>query len=148
MFYKGIGICPNCRKRAPEPHKALCLECLEKRRESDERYRKTHRKKRKNTTTERRKQNGICVTCGIRKAVNGKTRCGICLEKQREQAKERRGAYLERYERPTYGMCYICGSKELYENRHLCKRCYDNACKNIAKGRITQQENGISVHSW
>lgn len=148
-MFKEIGICPTCQKRKAEPHHVECYECLDAKRL---RYYKNKESlktnKRKNTTAERRKADGICVTCGKRKAMNGKTRCGICLVKQRKQAKERRGAYLERYERPTYGMCYICGSKELYENRNLCKRCYDNACKNIAKGRLTQQENGISVHSW
>lgn len=136
-FLLSMGICPNCQKRAIEPNKHACYECLGRERD---RY---HRRKadgsldkkcaqdnsRKMTVYYRRKRDGICTRCGKRNAQCGLL-CGRCYSKYRSKQLLKQDD-IQRSERPAYGRCYICGADELYEGHKVCKSCYETRMKTI-----------------
>lgn len=131
--YKSIGICPQCRKHEAEPNHVLCYECLDEKRQK---WRNSEHKKRKvNSTIEKRKESGICTRCGKRDASDGKLKCRFCLAKERNKQRERRNTTIPRCERTVYGYCYICG-KTCYKDSKLCKEHYDKAVNNVTKGRM------------
>lgn len=66
-------ICPECRAKRYSAIKPLTIERKEK-------YNKRFKKQQKALYKER-KTNGICTRCGKRRAIQGKTKCGVCLER-------------------------------------------------------------------
>lgn len=135
QFYKSMGICCECQKRKAEPNLVRCWECNEKHKKRNSKRRNELEKPTVNTTVQKRIELGICTLCGKRKAQDGKRKCGICLVNERNKQRERRKAYITRSERKSYGMCYICGIDEIYEDTGLCKKHYDIASRNLEKGR-------------
>lgn len=131
------GICPRCQKRAVEPNKHACYECLGRERD---RY---HRRKaegildkkcaqdnsRKMTEYYKRKRDGICTRCGKRNAQYGLL-CGRCYSKYRSKQLMKQDD-IQRSERPSYGRCYICGNYGLYDCHRVCKECYETRMKTL-----------------
>ena len=94
------GLCPRCGERSPEPGRALCGGCAEKRnragRARDARLRaegkprrdpiKAREYDRERTRREReeRRARGSCIRCGTRPAAPDRASCEPCLEKRRE----------------------------------------------------------------
>ncbi len=94
------GLCPRCGQMPPEPGRALCASCAEKRnragRARDARLRaaakprrdlvKVREYERERTRREReeRRARGICIRCGERPAASDRASCEPCLEKRRE----------------------------------------------------------------
>ncbi len=118
-YKKMIGQCVRC-SNAAEPGKTLCLECLG--RDSD-RY---HASERKSNETKmvryyERKENGICTRCGKNPKKKGLL-CGRCYGKFRSKQIAKRSDIL-RHERPSYGLCYICGEPKMTD-RNVCESCY------------------------
>ena len=111
--------------------KYRCYECNEK-----------HNKKSKDTYNSEKmkiynkvkytecKNNGICVICKKRKAVDGKSQCSVCLAKSREKYHKNNSSVMPRYLWSSYGLCYRCGNKldgQLNTNgdkSKLCSVCY------------------------
>ena len=136
QFYKRLGICVICHKEKAEPNIVRCWECNERQKNLEK---NRNRKVEFNTSVKTRKELGICTLCGKRKAKENRVKCEICLIKERDKQRMRRGANIARSERPSYGFCYICGTEENYNDSALCKKCYENASNNIAKGREKQK---------
>lgn len=136
QFFKSIHVCVNCHKRQAEPNIVRCWECNERQKQLEK---NRHKKVEYNTTVKKRKELGICTLCGKRKAKEGRVKCGICLAREREKQRTRRGTTILRSERQSYGLCYICGTEENHNDSGLCKKCYDTATKNVAKGREKQK---------
>ena len=136
QFYKRLKICVRCHKNQAEPNRVMCLECSGA--ESD--YRK---KKRKCSDTDefkkkdldkyyKLKQQGICTYCKHEKALQGKTKCQKCLSKIRNKRNAKK-CDIDRSERVSYGLCYICGNDGLYKDTHVCEKCYKKRYESISK---------------
>lgn len=136
-FLLSQGICPQCQKRAVEPHRKACYECLA--RERDRYYKRRAdgslaKKSARNGVRKmeeyyRRKEAGICTRCGKKSAEHGLL-CNRCYVKYRAKEIARRNN-IHRSERPAYGKCYICGAEELYDGHKVCKACYEKRLKTL-----------------
>ena len=88
IFFLNLKICPICRRNRLYYGEKSCLECKAKKNEYNHRHYLEYRdviterqnKKHRELYAERKTQ-GLCVTCGKRKAVYGKVRCHMCLYK-------------------------------------------------------------------
>ena len=148
-FYKSIGICIVCRKRAAEPNKTECIECAERSRIRQERKRKSLTEDEKKSLNkkireshkrlyEERKKNGLCTKCG-RKAQYGNRLCIECYVKTIQKSKK---VGLARSERPSYGLCYFCGERSLH-GMGVCAKCYDRVEKAREAKRNGQKSGNI-----
>ena len=75
---------------------------------------------------EEHKAAGICVTCGTKKAVEGRVMCRECAEKSRIRTAERRKWLKEKH------YCTDCGCEKVYGEEKLCPEC---AAKKYASNR-------------
>ena len=88
-YYLSRGICPYCREVPIFKGEKSCPECKAKtanisaafREENREHTNRLCAQSHKNTYW-KRKEAGICVKCGKRKAVSGMTLCGVCRVKK------------------------------------------------------------------
>lgn len=74
------------------------------------------------------KDNGICVRCGQRRAIEGKTMCSVCQEKIRKWYKDNRSKRCAKgrqhyKERKAQGVCVSCGISRPVEGRVRCATC-------------------------
>ena len=146
-----IGICINCQSEYAEPGKQQCYDCAEKNRlkaqvryaaETEEQRTERLLKRRVifKLRTEKMKAAGLCTRCGKRKVAllnHNSTRCLDCILTTNRRNVARKPDTLLRSERPSYGLCYICGSTAI-DGKKLCARCRDTSLANLAKSR---QEN-------
>ena len=115
-----MKICPRCGKNKLWGDEKMCIDCREKMYE----YNKSRRSKENKNYNKIRKQNGLCIKCGKRPPVEGKTKCAICSEKDRIRMREyrmKKGIDVDRSERPAYGICYFCGSN--INSGKICSSC-------------------------
>lgn len=82
-WYRDHGICVNCYKTFSEPGRAYCRECYrrirarQKKADPDGSINRQRNQQRR----DRLKSSGMCVTCGQRAAVPGRSLCPACAEK-------------------------------------------------------------------
>lgn len=131
------GICRDCGQRDVEPNTQLCFECAQRKYKKANEYYQKHKEKIKEQAKERskkiyeeRKENGICVKCGKRKAIKGLTFCIECRAKSKRVKDKRWNNDINRSERPSYGMCYVCG-KKITSNEKLCDICLERCRKQM-----------------
>lgn len=160
-FYIEIGVCPMCRKNSLIGTEKLCKECAAKKAETAakcrdknrELYNKNHREYRKVIYRER-KDAGICVRCGKRKAREGKAMCPICAKKDAEYhrtryANTKHNVDVPRSERPDHGLCYICGAP--IESGKICETCRKRLIKNLQKSKgnnYWRRDNKVAFAKW
>lgn len=132
-FLKNIGLCPKCGKNSLWGNEKMCLECSatayeENRRNREKRnaYAKEYYKK----SMEELKKLGLCRSCRKRNVEKGHTYCSTCLAKKRERSHGK--VDIPRNERPSYGLCYICG-RSLNGNKKICPQCSEKMTKNLPK---------------
>lgn len=95
-FFTSIGMCPRCGKNELFGDEKRCPECRAKSNKYDyERYHKSSRRlEQKKLSANRlyheRKEQGICVKCGTRKADTNHVTCTWCRKKENAKAVERR----------------------------------------------------------
>ena len=149
-YLKSRGICVTCGSEKAEPKRVRCLECLYKASESSIKSREKNIEKVRKKERERRKQkyremraDGIC-SCG-KKAIKGKSYCVECKIKAKRRYQEKTKEVVRREDFVYLNLCGICGSKELVENKKLCKRCYENSLKGL---EIANQKRSIEKHIW
>lgn len=86
-FYIGIGICPVCRKNKIFKGERKCPECKANATIHWSKYISPERKSTNNLTAHerylKRKELGLCVTCGKKKIDDGYVRCPKCREKNK-----------------------------------------------------------------
>jgi hypothetical protein len=148
-WYKGHGICPQCRIQDAEPGKTLCFDCLEKARVRANKYNKKHVKEKSQRDRERyykRKEEGRCVKCG-KPSLKG-TLCVECAVKNNRRGNERNhkeGKCFPDGLRTELGICKWCNEKavdgSIYCEKHLeqkqkiiaenAKKCTDESRKLI-----------------
>lgn len=127
-----LGFCPRCGKNRLFGEEKMCIECREKM----YKYNKQHRSTKTYNYTQIRKQNGLCIKCGKREPVSGKTKCMTCAYKERMRARDyriRKGIDAGRSERPYYGKCYFCGEK--INSGKICEKCKEKAIKNLPESK-------------
>lgn len=142
LFYKSMGICPQCGINTHAPNRVRCEECLVKnsisrakaiqKETSEKRYtRQTNHKEYLKRMRAERKSQGLCIYCGKPIAKGSSV---FCLEhKLKNQEKnDRRKSSILRSERPSYKLCYICG-EAIEEDRKICPQCAENVTKNLPK---------------
>lgn len=149
-FWRKMGICPECGKNKLFGDEKVCPECRAYRAE----YRATHPisaeqkkrdkerfRKQQKALYQERKNTGICTRCGKRKAMPGKTKCGICLEKDAEQKRMKtlRNGSVKEYRKENH-LCYTCGLPIDRAEGQICQKCWqkfhDNGVRNAARVKI------------
>jgi len=141
LWYKSMGICPQCGTNKAAPHRVRCEECLLKNAESSEKQREgkpgTIRKQRHRSYLKNlrniRKENGLCVWCGKPICSSSTVFCIDCKLKNQKKNEQRKSG-IERNERPNYGFCYTCG-EPLDRDGRVCKKCAEKMAANLPKNR-------------
>ena len=134
-WYKNNCICVRCRHARAEPNRVMCWKCIENEKEYNRIKRESNKEKYKNKDNEkykRLKEQGICTYCKRKKAEFGKTKCKKCLAIIRNRRNSKKND-IERSERISYGLCYICGKNKLMENKGVCEICYKKRMESISK---------------
>ena len=142
-FYKKIGICHICRKNKLFGSERACPECAAKQYSYNVNQDKDKAREYQRAYSSRRKElrqmyldNGICPNCRKRKIEFGKKKCKPCLLKD---AEIHRNKHIPvRAPAIANGFCYQC-LKEKATNGKLCEKCYAEACKNLEKGRDSNE---------
>lgn len=95
-YFLSLGICPICTRNKLYGDERRCLDCKEKSalyyntiKRDVKRYKERLEKKleQDKITRAERKEKGICIECGRRKARYNRVRCEICLEKNATKAR-------------------------------------------------------------
>lgn len=149
-WYAQHGICVVCGQNSAAPHRKLCWECLDDRREKAYKYRANMTEEQKQATRKEacerskkqyaeRKAAGKCVRCGKKPAEPGKVTCTMCLKKdaKRHMKKRRENGALPRYMFGDGYHCVTCG-KDIDNGKKQCDECRCNAAHalEIARGKI------------
>jgi len=125
-WYQEQHICPCCRKTKLIGDEKICLECGAKRyalgRKQSENGKK--REQRINRENKRRSQ-GLCPRCGGT-VEDGYVFCKDCrsVRKKIRLRQYRRKHPIIRVERPSYGLCFLCG-EPLDTDMRICSSCHD-----------------------
>lgn len=133
--YKRLHLCVWCGKQDARTliGKIYCFECNEKhikhekeRLKDPEVRAKVNALQRKRTQS--RKEQGLCINCGKRKALTGKSYCERCAIKIRERSlkKRRENGQKDRNEEVYKGNCYICFAPAA-PGYKLCEKCLEQA---------------------
>ena len=130
QFYAELGLCHKCGKNRVFGSEKRCPECRAKVSAYEAGRIRTDREREKDNSRRRRRyqesrEQGICVGCYKLKAVPGKTRCGICAEKERRRERQRYvPAAIPRAERNLYGLCHTCSNRLDMDGMKICSKCY------------------------
>lgn len=143
VFYKENHLCTECGKVKVPGNEHICPECRAKKEnrrkplteEQRIRYAGNFQNYRK-ALYQQRSELGICTRCGKRKAMPGKKKCGICLEKDAEIHRKK---YMENPNVKEYrqknNLCYYCGQPIDLEKGRLCSKCLEKCRENGKKGK-------------
>lgn len=153
-WYKAHGICVSCGQQNAVQGETRCLECKFKYRESNSQYYVKHKEELNRKCRDRgkqlydeRKERGICVRCGKRKAQTGKVRCAVCLAKDRQAhiKKSRAEGVLPHSMLGNGEYCYTCGKP--VDGTKLCPKCLETSRRTIAYAR-TFIKNGWKAENF
>lgn len=75
--------------------------------------------------TRYRQEHGLCTQCG-KPVVPGKRLCIDHLVKKRRTRDPRWNNEIPRSERPSYGICWLCGKRPILPEKTLCKQCFQS----------------------
>lgn len=155
-FYSERGICVACRRRDAMYGSRRCDECAEK---ESERSRKRNEElknspdytayladlaKRRRETRQRRRDAGICATCGKRPAARGHRACLECSLKRRRIRDRRYNNEIPRSMRPGLGLCYVCGATVL-QGKTTCATCHERLRQNGLRVQANPTEKMIAA---
>lgn len=154
IFWQEMNVCPYCKNQYLMGSEKSCPECRAKKTESTLLYRESHREhynKIHNNWAKSaylmRKEQGICVRCGKRKADRG-TRCGICVNKDLQTRRTREPLKSPREERYKNGICFFC-DRPVKEGYKVCEIHYqhnvDNSRKQKERRWKSEQTDSCSV---
>lgn len=149
-FYKSIGICPVCGKNKLYGDEKACPECraysanlmASKRAGNRDTYNSYQRDYSK-SLYQRRKEQGICVRCGKRKANTGETRCLVC----KTHMQKIRPPQDKREQRRIAGTCYFCGAEPL-KGMKVCKEHYEISMHNLSKSNGSELFRAVMNSSY
>ena len=146
-WYANMGFCYRCGKERVFGEEKICPECLAKasivnKKYIEKKYGDFHAFYLADIA--KIKAKGVCRSCRTVKAVEGHTYCAKCLAKQNERNKRRdrllrlNRVGIGRNERPSYGLCYICGNP-LDTDKRLCSSCCMKIGHNFGRNRSKNQ---------
>ena len=149
-FWRKLSRCVKCHAKDAFTMngRCMCAECADKANAYYREYWREHpelsekRRLRRKERRERLKTEGLCVACGKRKAVPGKTNCSVCAAKQnRKNRKAYAKCHPAKPERGADGMCTTCRKFPALEGYKLCAECYR---------KIVERSRSIShdAHPW
>lgn len=128
IFRAGLNLCTQCGKYAVPEGEKMCPECRAKnnnrRKMKSEKSKENFRIQQKRLYDQRSKD-GICVRCGKREASPGKSRCGICLQKDAQMHRDLRARNGDDLRRQwmEQGLCYHCGGEIEDKSMKSCDAC-------------------------
>lgn len=140
QWYQQHGICYMCGQ-ADAVRRGLCEKCLEKRLETERKFRETHRGQYNNRSKEWREKNkaaGMCPYCGKNPPEPGRTRCRQCAEAGAARNKRN---YRRKREKMAAGPCRWCGRPSVPGYQH-CPEHLETLRANIAKARAQKRQGG------
>lgn len=147
-YLKDNGLCVICGSTPAEKGKVMCMACrlghndYQRSTGTSEAEKANHREYQKRKYIEY-KEMGICVICHKNKAVEGKTRCRLCQEKEISRRKLK---YKPKYK--PEGICYYC-SEPVAHGYKICQKHLELAKeagqKGARKARENRKRNG---HIW
>lgn len=134
VYWKRIGRCTKCGKNPPEPNRLMCYECLgaesdryllKEKKAEDKEKEKIHKREK----AAQNRENGLCYRCGKQKVIGG----GLCkkCKAYQKRYRDKNRCDIERSDRVSYGLCYICGSNELMDGKRICPKCYETRLKTL-----------------
>lgn len=140
-FCREHHICTECKKERVFGEDKICFECRAKKNkyrveitEEQRKKRNDNFRKRQTELYKKRSAQAICTRCGKRKAVDGKKKCAICLEKD---AAAHRRKYFDKPNEKEYRkenhLCYFCGDKIEDETKNACNACSERGKEARAK---------------
>lgn len=154
-FFLENHLCTECGKVQVFGNEHQCPECRAKRRNNrkplTDQQRTAHNENMRNhqkTLYQQRSDQGICTRCGKRKAIPGKKKCGICLQKDAEfhKKKNMNKPNIREY-RESNHLCYYCGNPIESESGKLCNKCLEkcreNGYKSMNANNNWKQDNRI-----
>lgn len=155
IYFKNIGICPQCGKYELFNEEKMCLECKAARANSSYKYslkqstKDRHREYQKNVR-EYRIKNGLCTTCGKENDTDGHT-CSKCRKSDKLRHRKRPDVkYGEKSKREKWkelGLCSFCGD-EREDGYKVCNKCHERMI-NVAHHPNTQKaRQRIRTEIW
>lgn len=156
-FLRNLGLCPRCGKNKLFGDEKECPECVAMMYELN----KKSKEKRNFNASEwykndikKLKEQGMCRSCRKSKVAEGHTYCPICLEKKRKRSEQDRRKQsktaIPRSERPSYGLCYICGDK-IDRKGNTCSKCASKLTKSLPDkndNAAWREDNKIVFKRW
>lgn len=139
-YFKMNKRCVRCGKQDAYTliGKSRCFECAEKNKE----YARLHHKKHRETDNSKMrdrvsklKEQGVCIDCGVREAVKGRTRCRNCLIKNSKAVKNKKGRIARTTTYYYEGLCWLCCKNPTASGYGLCEDCLERARKRITKAQ-------------
>ena len=141
--------CTKCGKQ--DAHtligKSLCYECAEKKRVLSKKSYESEKEKIKVKNYklyQERKDLGICVKCGKRKAEQSRVQCATCLHKQKERDTERlrKKGIMPKQVKKDLGLCLYCDSP-VVDGYSYCEKCLSIRRKNMLHARKFKQKQSL-----
>lgn len=141
------GLCCDCKGRDAFTMNGRwrCAECGEKYNQRKAKIRDRAKEKAAvNSRNAARRAAGLCVQCG-KPAVEGKSRCKRCLERDCRAQKERfRRRHPEvNLPRGDNGFCYLCNKKPALDGQTLCQ-----SCRETRAAQALTLPRGREGHFW
>ena len=133
------GLCINCGKNPADTGMATCSECREKRNAGIRARNASKTPKERIESVNRRnalkrekyyllKEQGMCCSCGLRKAMPDHTTCLECTEKKRSRDRANKDSRNAEHRNTyawykTHGICCRCGVNDAEPGRPFCLVC-------------------------
>lgn len=143
-WYREHGLCPACGGNRDDKY-IYCLAC--RRRNADYARNTTpteHTRESRRRTALKwyydKKAKGICIKCGKRAAMSGRTWCAICAGRQNAKAKVKRA---EKAVMRDPLKCFFCNEPVL-DGKKVCEKHYAMCLDKLAVAAKTKKES----HPW
>lgn len=149
-WHKNNNWCVLCHKNRPEPSRTMCYECLMKRAEYGESYRKreTQEQKEKHKESWKKRYNeyreqGLCPICG-KQPMDEKH--AFCLEHTLEQRERSRRCKEKKKEYKQVGLCSFSGCYEpVVPGKCSCEKHYKYKCELMKYARESENNEGRKI---
>lgn len=146
-YLKSHGLCVICGHSRADPGYTTCLVCRMDKRAKGETH-KTESKYHHQQWLKRRRDIqyafGVCVTCGKRDAMTGKSICQYCAASARQRA-ERNRREKGILPRDTYtkdGICWFCDSPSM-PGKKVCSEHYAKSCRAMEIARESRTMDNL-----
>ena len=142
---KKLLLCQRCGKKDAYTMagRCRCAECAEKEAEYKRLYYAENKAKKAESDkkyAQRKRADGYCQRCHVRKTALGYKTCPRCLAYARAYDQEHKNQAVN-WPRGANGICWLCNKRPALQGRKLCAACYDRRC-------ISNRSRDNSRHVW